>query len=150
MKTQVSLGSFVLSFAVGGCINRDVTLHELVLVGEVGVAAGLPAAGQLQIELHHAESGAGMFVHPLGLIADFPDAGVPGTALDLDALVPIDAGTGLLIYAWLDVDGDGVLCAPGVDDEPAGLARIDGFPAHALEFSLVLDTPCVGPEALYP
>lgn len=150
MKTQVILELLVLSSFVGGCINRDVTLHELALAGEIGVAAGLPAAGQLQIELHHAETGTGMFVRPLGLFADFTDAGAPGSALDLEALVPIDAGTGLVLYAWLDVDGDGVLCAPGVDDEPAGLARIDGFPAHALEFSLVLDTPCVGPEALYP
>lgn len=150
MKTTASLGSLVLSFAVGGCINRDVTLHELGLVGEVGVAEGLPAAGQLQIELHHAETGTGMFVRPLGLIAGFTDAGAPGTALELDALVPVDDSSGLVLYAWLDVDGDGILCAPGVDDEPAGLVELDGFPAHALEFSLVLDTPCVGPEALYP
>lgn len=134
----------------GACINDDVRLYELALRGQVEVADGLPTTGRLQIELHHAEGGAGMFAHPLGLFAEFADAGAPGDELELAARVPIDEGSGLVVYAWLDVDGDGILCAPGVTDEPAGLAPIAGFPAHALEFSLVLAAPCVGPEALYP
>ena len=132
------------------CVNEDVQLFELDLRGRVTVAAGLPASGELQLELHHAQGGSGRFAHPLGMFAEFADAGAPGETLAVEARVPIDEGTGLVVYAWLDVDGDGILCAPGVTDEPAGLVELADFPAHTLEFSLSLTTPCVGPEALYP
>lgn len=142
--------ALLLALAASACINEDTRLYVLDLRGQVEVADGLPTTGQLQIELHHAEGGAGRFVHPLGLFAEFADAGAPGDPLELAAQVPIDEGSGLVVYAWLDVDGDGVLCAPGVADEPAGLLELADFPAHTLEFSLVLASPCLGPEALYP
>lgn len=134
----------------GACINEDTRLYELELRGRVTVGDGLPTGGALQLELHHAEGGTGRFVHPLGAFAEFADVGAPGDELAVDARVPIDEGSGLVVYAWLDVDGDGILCAPGVSDEPAGLALLADFPEHTLEFSLSLATPCVGPEALYP
>lgn len=139
-----------LALAASACINEDVLLYELDLRGQVTVADGLPASGRLQLELHHAEGGAGRFAHPLGLFAEYADVGAPGDTLELSARVPTDDGTGLVVYAWLDVDGDGILCALGVSDEPAGLVELSDFPAHALEFSLVLASPCAGPEALYP
>jgi hypothetical protein len=138
------------ALALASCINDDLTLYEFELRGTVSVAPGRPTSGALHLELHHAESGEGRFAHPLGEFAAFPDAGEPGVELTLTARAPIDEGQGLVVYAWLDVDGDGILCAPGVDDEPAGLVELTDFPAHALEFSLVLASPCAGPEALYP
>lgn len=134
----------------GACINEDIRLYELELRGRVTVADGLPASGELQLELHHAEGGTGRFAHPLGMFAEFADVGAPGETLAVDTRVPLDEGSGLVVYAWLDVDGDGILCAPGVSDEPAGLVELADFPAHTLDFSLSLTTPCVGPEALYP
>lgn len=134
----------------GACVNDDLTLYEFTLRGTVTVAAGLPAAGALHLELHHAESGAGRFAHPLGEFAAFPDVGSPGAELSVTARAPVDEGQGLVVYAWLDVDGDGILCALGVDDEPAGLVELAGFPAHNIRFTLELAEPCSGPEALYP
>lgn len=139
-----------LMLALTGCINDDLTLYEFALRGTVTVAAGLPTTGPLNLELHHAQSGTGRFTYPLGQFAAFPDIGKPGAELDLTARAPIDEGEGLVVYAWLDVDGDGILCAPGVTDEPAGLIEVDEFPAHALRFTLTLTSPCSGPEALYP
>jgi hypothetical protein len=55
-----------------------------------------------------------------------------------------------VVYGWLDVDGDGVLCAPGAAPEPAGAVEVDGFPAHALGFSLALGSACAGASALWP
>ena len=141
---------WLASTLVGACINEDTTLYELELRGQVAVADGLPASGAVQLELHHAQGGVGEFAHPLGEFAEFADVGAPGDMFTVRARVPTDEGSGLVVYAWLDVDGDGILCAPGVDDEPAGLVQLDGFPAHALGFTLSLATPCVGPEALYP
>jgi hypothetical protein len=54
------------------------------------------------------------------------------------------------VYAWVDVNGDGQLCAPGTAPEPAGLAVVSGFPAHALSYRVELRATCVGPEALFP
>ncbi|MBA3548398.1 MAG: hypothetical protein H0T76_18095 [Nannocystis sp.] len=138
------------ALALAGCINDDLTLYEFELRGTVSVADGLPTTGDLHLELHHAESGAGRFSYPLGQFAAFPDVGSPDAELTVTARAPIDEGNGLVVYAWLDVDGDGMLCAPGVVDEPAGLVEVDTFPAHALRFTLTLTSPCSGPEALYP
>ncbi len=150
--TTALTAALTMALFVGApaCINEDVRLYELELRGQVTVADGLPASGRLTLELHHAEGGTGMFVHPLGLIAEFADVAAPGEPIELSARVPIDEGTGLVVYAWLDVDGDGVLCAPGVTGEPAGLVELGALDSHELEFSLELTTPCVGPEALYP
>jgi len=146
----LALATLTLTLALTGCINDDLTLYEFELRGTVTVAADLPTAGTLHLELHHARSGAGRFLYPLGEFAAFPMVGTPGAELRVTARAPIDEGEGLVVYAWLDVDGDAILCAPGVTSEPAGLIEVDEFPAHALRFTLTLTSPCSGPEALYP
>ena len=138
------------ALAFTGCVNDDLTFYEFELRGTVSVGGGLPDSGALHLELHHAESGAGRFTHPLGEFAAFPELGEPGAELRVTARAPVDEGEGLVVYAWLDVDGDGILCAPGVTDEPADLVEVDLFPAHALSFTLTLTATCSGPEALYP
>ena len=129
------------------CINDDVRLYEVELRGDVSVAAG-PASGAVHVELHHARSGSGELETPLGRIDATSFAG-PG-ALEWTTLVPLDEGEGLVLYAWLDRDGDGVLCGLGAEPEPAGVVELTGFPAHAIAFTLVLGTPCAGASALYP
>ena len=130
--------------------------HAAVDAGVPGRALPVPAAADPRAGrgrgavAHHAESGAGRFTHPLGEFAAFPELGEPGAELRVTARAPVDEGEGLVVYAWLDVDGDGILCAPGVTDEPAGLVEVDLFPAHALSFTLTLTATCSGPEALYP
>lgn len=129
-----------------GCINTDRRLHEVELHGEV-VAEGA-AAGVVHLELHHAETGTGPLRTPLGRIDETELAG-PGAAM-WTTLVPLDEGAGLVLYGWLDLDDDGLLCAPGAAPEPAGVVEIAGFPAHSLAFTLTLDTPCAGASALFP
>lgn len=130
-----------------GCINEDRRLYEVELSGEVSVPAG-PSAGTVHLELHHATSGAGVLATPLGLV-DETRVDSPGPA-SWTTLVPLGEGEGLVLYGWLDLDGDGLLCGLDAAPEPAGVALLAGFPAHALEFSLALDTACAGPSALYP
>ena len=109
------------------------------------VAAG---AGTVHLELHHAYTGEGSLRTPLGRIDETTLDG-PGPAA-WTTLVPLGEGEGLVLYGWLDVDGDGVLCAPGAGPEPAGAAALSGFPAHTLEFSLALGSACAGASALWP
>lgn len=140
---------------LSGCINRDIELYETQLSGQVEVAAelggdGILAGATLTLEAHHATSdpGQGDLERPLGLIerwvSEQPDAVVQTVQ------VPVADGEGLVVYGWLDRDGDGVLCALGVNDEPAGLVEIADYPAHEVSFTLTLDSPCTGAELLYP
>lgn len=139
--------ALLLGFALPACINEDRVLYEVALTGTFEVAE---AGGTIHVELHHAVSGEGLLEHPLGLIERVELE--PGAReLELDLLVPRDEGEGLVVYAWLDRDGDGILCGlAGETDEPAGAIELDAYPAHAIAFELVLDQPCVGPELALP
>ena len=103
------------ALVIAGCINEDRRLYEVTLAGTITAAGG--ATGELHLELHHARRGAGDLETPLGLI---DEATFDAAAIDWTALVPIDEGEGLVVYGWLDADGDGLLCSPGGAPEPAG------------------------------
>jgi hypothetical protein len=138
-----------LAVSLAGCINEETRLYEIALDGQVAVANGAPSAGAVHLEFHVAETfGEGELAHPLGVFETRTVAGV-GPVRET-VLYPLDVGDGLVVYGWLDSDGDGVHCAPGQTEEPAGIVRVTGFPAHTLSFSLTLSAPCVGPESLYP
>jgi hypothetical protein len=131
---------------MGGCINEDRRLFEVELRGEVVVVGGMD--GAVHLELHHAQTGSGELATPLGRI-DETIIDEPGAAV-WTTLVPLGEGEGLVLYGWLDVDGDGLLCAAGTDiEEPAGVVMLAGV-EHSLEFSLELGTGCAGASALYP
>lgn len=130
------------------CVNDDVHLYEVRLHGSIAPVIDPAATGTVHLVLHHARAGAGETAHPLGPI-DARTLDAPGD-YDETFLVPTDDGEGLVVYAWLDVDGDGILCSAGGAIEPAGLTVVDGFPAHDLEVDVALEAACAGPEALYP
>lgn len=129
-----------------GCINEDRRLYEVELRGEVTVADG-PATGAVHLELHHAFTGEGPLRSPLGRIDATEIDGIG--AAEWTTLVPMGEGEGLVLYGWLDRDGDGVLCGLGAAPEPAGIAVLR-FPAHTIEFTLSLDSDCAGASALAP
>lgn len=133
----------MLGLALPGCINDDVVLDEIELRGSITIDPD--PGGTLHLEIHHAVSGSGELEHPLGLIESL--ALEPGAReLDHVVLVPRDEGEGLVVYAWLDRDGDGILCGLDGDlEEPAGAVVLD-YPPYAIEFELVLDQLCAGPE----
>jgi hypothetical protein len=149
--SKVSIACVAGFFSLlAGCINNESNFYEVVLSGQVDVVTGLPTTGEVHLEFHHAQSvGVGQLAHPLG---EFDGQSIPSVGPTSQTLLyPKDDGAGLIVYGWLDADGDGTLCAPGQPrTEPAGLVVVPGYPAHQLSFTLVLDTPCVGPESFYP
>jgi len=145
----VGLASLLsLCLSLGACVNDDTTLYEVNLSGTIDVAEGSPSGGQVHVEVLHARSGKGTLSYPLRPITEFEldELG----EFEESVLVPLENGEGLVVYAWLDSDGDGFLCAPGAAPEPAGIVELEDFPAHELELELVLTEPCAGAEILYP
>lgn len=137
----------MLGLLVTGCINGDVRLYEVALTGEFTSAE---SGGAVHVEIHHASSGIGELERPLGLISRL-ELEEGERSFDAEVLVDTDEGEGLVVYAWLDLDGDGVLCSlEGDRSEPAGAIELAEFPAHAIEFTLALDQPCVGAELAWP
>lgn len=155
--TRITIGILaqILVASLIGCINDDIALYETQLSGQVTVDDALGgdailAGATLVLEAHHAvrAPGQGDLETPLGLMETWTLA-MPA-AIERTILVPSDDGDGLVVYGWLDRDGDGVLCALGVTDEPAGVVEIVEYPAHSVTFTLTLDSPCAGAERLYP
>ena len=108
------------------------------------------AAGTVHVSVHHGWLGEGLLRHPMAFI-DRDTVEAPGS-LDLVFDVPTDAGgEGLVVYAWHDRDGDGVLCSiDGDRTEHAGAVVVETWPAYAATIGLTLDTPCAGPETFVP
>ena len=129
-----------MMFLLLGCIPQT-TLQLVSLSGAVFTDADAPVLA----EVHQAWRGEGLLQHPGGLLEALPveDDGT----FSAEVLVPVEEGEGLAVYAWQDLDGDGLLCAPGQAEELAGAAAIE-----TLDFTLTLDvtltTPCTGAEVL--
>ncbi len=148
MRRSFAAAAAALALCSSGCINEDVTLYGVRVTGRVQVASEFSSAGVVHLGLYFASAGEGELAFPVDEI-ELRELGAPGS-VDEWFLVPLDEREGLLVYAWLDLDGDGVHCAVGGVEEPAGLVEVDDFTDHAVSFSLVLDQACAGPEALYP
>jgi hypothetical protein len=137
---------------LGGCVNQDLRFYEVELEGTVvSVDPQLDGLGEVHLELHHERVGQGMFERPLGLV-DAWTLPIGEREFAATSLVSQDDGAaGLVVYGWLDLDGDGVLCSiDGDRSEPAGIVNLDEYPSHAIRFTLELSEPCKGPEALFP
>lgn len=65
--------------------------------------------------------------------------------------LPVEDGEGLVLFAWQDRDGDGLHCAPGVDDELSGVTVVsEGDVPEVVEADLVMDSLCAGATRLFP
>lgn len=148
----LSLGLLLAPF-LGGCINEVETFHRVVVSGEV--IGGSEQGGAIYGEALHAWAGEGALAHPLKPFAFFELPGEGPFEFTID--YPVGEGEGLAIYGYQDINGDGLLCTPSYRDETAGITVDEGFNPieggdvpFTLTLDLNLDTPCAGPEALYP
>ncbi len=140
------------ALALVGCVNADVELFEVNLAVDVSVDPAFTDVGSLQLQAHHAFFGSGELRHPLGLIESW-DAGeftAPTTTVEHSLLVPLGEGSGLAVYAYLDIDDDAILCNIGQADEPSGIVVVDEIAEHSLALTIVLESACFGPEGLHP
>lgn len=126
------------------CGTERPAVETIELTGQVRLPAG--ASGTINLVAFHAWSLEGDLRHPLQRITEWQS----NTAeFQRSIEYPLSTGEGLIIYAWLDVNGDGIHCTPELRDEPAGLsdAMIDNGRAHV---TVELTTACVGADWFYP
>lgn len=132
--------------SLAACGEAPVQTMPVSLRGSIS-ASGAPADAPVYVTVYHAWSGEGLLRHPLEPIARF-ETRLGALAHTLDH--PRGQGEGLLVYAWLDADGDGVLCTPQRRGEPAGLQEVQEFPAATVRVALELTAACRGPEWFFP
>ena len=111
----------------------------------------MPAAVEpeatVYVSLYHAWALDGDLRHPVEFIEGFEaSAGDYEHGFDY----PIDLGEGLLVYAWIDADEDGVLCTPARRIDRAGLTEVANFVPGQVRADVELIAPCAGPEWFYP
>ncbi|MFQ5635788.1 MAG: hypothetical protein ACE5G3_10735, partial [Gammaproteobacteria bacterium] len=117
------------------------------LSGRIDVPAGVATDAVVRVILYHAWALDGDLRHPVEFIAAF-EAGVGEYAHRFD--YPVDLGDGLLVYAWIDLDGDGTLCTPSVRVDRAGLTAVADFAPGAVTANIELTQPCAGPDWFFP
>jgi len=128
----------MIGLLFAACLPTE-TFYSVEVTATVTADADAPVYGEVLL----ADTGDGALAVPMLWVADF-SLPSPGT-LSLTVLVP-DVGEGLAVYAWQDLDGDGLLCAPDGDTEPTGASFSDDFPGTAATLDVALSAPCLGPE----
>ena len=142
-RTAAWASLFLVPLLAGGCTDTT-ELSLLRVSGTVVLPQG--AAGDINLIAFQVHSLTGELSHPLQRIEQWQS---PTTAFAHDIQYPITQGEGIAVFAWLDVDGDGVHCTPEFRDEPAGLAVADTIDGN-INFTVELTTNCVGADWFYP
>ena len=133
---RVACATVIAALLVAACSEKPPEMRSLKVSGTVQVPADAATPGQLHVMAYHAWTGVGELRHPLLFMGEFtaPVGDFSGTIE-----YPAGAGEGLVIYAWADADGDGVLCTPQNDTELAGLTEVADFPADEVSVESVTE-----------
>jgi len=145
VKTPWLIVATILLTLLAGCSEPPVVTQNVQLSGQIIAPDDIADPGKVRVNLYHAWALEGELRHPLEFIESF-ETGVGDFTHSFE--YPVEQGEGLVVYAWLDTDGDDVLCTPDVRNDLAGFAEVQ--PAEQVTVSIRLDTPCAGPDWFYP
>ncbi len=136
----------ILLFAAS-CGEPEVTNERITISGEISISGTIETNPLINLTIFHAVSGIGFQEHPLYEIESFTSDKLRFQhTFDYDA----KGNRGLLVYAWIDLDGDGINCTPLSRIDLAGVAVNEEFPKTNELFQVEITTPCVGPDWFYP
>jgi len=145
--TRIAVVVSVAALA-GGCgPEPPAPARAIEISGEIRLPPDVAPAGKVYVTLFHAWALQGILRHPLEPIETFEAA--PG-AFTHRFSYPEGIGEGLVVYAWADVDGDGVQCTPTARDDLSGLTVVAVFPADSVNVVVSLTEPCRAANWFYP
>lgn len=132
-----------------GCAGEEPPPPPISVELMVAIAAPeeIDPGATVHLSVYHAWTGTGELRYPLEIVEGF-ETGLGTSAFSLD--YPVELGEGLVVYAWLDADGDGINCTPTARGDLADLVEVEPFPSQQVSASLFLDAPCAGPDWFFP
>ena len=147
VKNHKLLIIFIISLFIVSCSDTKDSLEKITISGEIALAETIKTYQPINLTIFHAISGIGFQEHPLYEIESFTsDQLTFQHTFDYDG----EGNRGLLVYAWVDLDGDGINCTPVSRTDLAGIAVNEEFPKTNEVFKVEIKTPCVGPDWFYP
>jgi hypothetical protein len=133
------------ALVVSACAEPAPEIRPMEVSGAVAAPPGL--TGPVEVRLYHAWSLSGKLRHPLQFIDAFE---IDGSSFTHRFDYPVEVGEGLIVYAWMDTDGDGVLCTPTDREDIAGLTEVADADAERVDVVVELTANCRGPDWFYP
>lgn len=130
-----------------GCGGEEPATIPVDITVSIAAPGQVDPAATVHLSVRHAWSNTGELRYPLEIVENF-ETGLGSSNLSFD--YPVELGEGLIVYAWIDADGDGVNCTPAARGDLADLVEVAEFPSERLSASLFLDAPCAGPDWFFP
>lgn len=139
-----------------GCGAEEAPPPPISVELTVAIAAPeeIDPASTVHLSVHHAWTGTGELRYPLEIVEGF-ETSLGSSTFSFE--YPAEGGDGLVVYAWVDADGDGINCTPTARGDLADLAVVEEFPSEQVSVSLLLvsaslllDAPCAGPDWFFP
>ena len=148
IKKKSHILSFILfsSFILAGCSEGEQEFEKQIIMVEVTAEQSLEDK-TIYVSTYHAQSGIGFQQHPLYEIESFS---VESSRFERSFDYDPSGNTGLLVYAWVDNDDDGINCTMDSRDDTSGAAIDESFPQTNSTFIIELTENCVGPDWFYP
>jgi len=119
----IATAAYLLTW-LSGCAEGEAPTTPVNISGMISVPDGVQSnSSKVTVNLYHAWALEGVLRHPVEFIESFETtAGEYNFSFDY----PVETGEGLLVYAWIDLDGDDVHCTPEIRTDRAG--RRAGLP----------------------
>ena len=117
------------------------------LAAAIAAPEEIDPAATVHLSVHHAWTGTGELRYPLEIVQRW-ETNLGSSNFSFD--YPSALGEGLVVYAWVDADGDGSNCTPAERGDLADLVEVEAFPSEQVSASLFLDAPCAGPDWFFP
>lgn len=131
---------------VTACSEPETMGEEMTVSGTIITSEDFEGRS-FYISIFHAQSGIGFQQHPLYEIDSFTSQ---SPNFEHTFLYSSEGNSGLVVYAWLDSDSDGINCTMTSRNDFAGADINEDFPNAERSYSIVLTKECVGPDWFYP
>ena len=131
---------------INACSESEPEGQEITISGQI-ITSEDSQGKTFNLSIFHAQSGIGFQQHPLYEIESFTSQ---SPNFNHTFLYNSSGNSGLVVYAWWDIDEDGIMCTTQSRNDIAGIDLNENFPNSNQSFTITLTQQCVGPDWFYP